>query len=267
MNIIDIGSNSVRLFDGKNKTVVTTRLAEGMSGDMLSPASMQRTAEAIERLYTGDCIAYATEAVRKALNKQTFLDLVYKTTGLKIRVLSGEEEAEISFIGATKGFSGRATVIDLGGASCEIIFGENGKINYCRSFSFGCVTLSDKFGQNRAEIVRFIRQMLDVSPFSGSKCFAVGGTVTSLAAMEKGLSVYDRELVNGTILSVASIDSLLSRVKLGEDFPTLSLERRKSIFEGGVAITAVMDKLQIDAVTVSESDNLEGFAQKYLSNN
>ncbi len=264
MNVIDIGSNSVRSYDGKNKTVITTRLAEGMSGDVLSPLSIARTVEAIKKLSDGiESVAFATEAVRRAKNRDEFLGLVYSYTGLTVHVLSGEEEAEISFLGATAGCKERNAVIDLGGASCEIIFGENGKISFSRSFPFGCVTLTDKFGQDKPMIVKYVSGLLDVPPYKYNRLFAVGGTVTSLAAMKKELRFYDRQAVNGTTLSESDIDGLIASVEVGKVYPTLSPERRKTIVAGGAAVCAVMQRLG-GSITVSENDNLEGYVIRYL---
>ena len=261
MNIIDIGSNSVRLMCGKEKYIETTRLAEGMKDGMLSPVSMARTAKAISALKRGECVAFATEAVRKATNRRQFIDLVFETTGLRIHVLSGEEEAEVSFLGATLGYESEATVIDLGGASCEIVSGKGKKIYYARSFTFGCVTLTDMFGMDVNKITDFINNM-SFPPIYG-KCFAVGGTITSLAAMEKRLNVYDREKVNGTTLNPMQIERLIGEVLSGKDFPTLEQKRRKTIVQGAAAIVTIMKKLNTD-LTVSESDNLEGYKLKYL---
>lgn len=265
MDIIDIGSNSVRLYDGRVKTVITTRLAENMS-DSLAPIPMERTVNAIKKLSKNrQCCAFATEAVRKAANKSDFIKLVEAETGLKIHVLSGEEEAEISFLGATNGVKGSAAVMDLGGASCEMIYGKEGKISFCASFPFGCVTLKDRFGADFAGIDGFVKSLIaDLPAADTDNFFAVGGTVTSLAAMALRLDLYDPKAVHGYCLSCDKISALISEVASGATFPTLSPERRKTIVHGAYAILAVLHRLGRESVTVSESDNLEGYKLKYL---
>lgn len=265
-NIIDIGSNSVRLLCGNKKTVITTRLAENMTDGVLDEKSMQRTAEAIKSLFElsdGDCVAFATEAVRKASNKAEFLDKVRSLTGLTIDVISGEEEAEISYVGATLGYSGSATVIDLGGASCEIVFGKDGKLTYKRSFPFGCVTMTNLYGTDFDGISRHVCDIMsDLPALSADKYLAVGGTATALAAMAQNLAVYDPNKVDGYTLTAKAINALISGVTDGKAYPTLALERRKTIAQGATALAAVLTKLNVDAVTVSDKDNLEGYAIK-----
>ena len=264
MNIIDIGSNSVRLFDGKKKTVITTRLAENMQDGMLDKISMARTVDAIRTLCEqadGKCYAFATEAVRKATNKADFVSEVLARTGITVDVLSGDEEAEISYMGATFGSDGSAAVIDLGGASCEVIYGDGG-IKYKKSFPFGCVTMTDKFGSDLNGITSFVSATMDVPHYCAERYIAVGGTVTALAAMALGLKEYDPSKVDGYMLSCGKIEELIERVLRGEGFPTLAPARRKTIIQGATAFNAVLGKLGCDCVTISEKDNLEGYMLK-----
>ncbi|MBR2970433.1 MAG: hypothetical protein IKC48_01375 [Clostridia bacterium] len=262
MNIIDIGSNSVRLFCGGKKTVITTRLAENMRGGLLAPESINRTVDAISSLNEqggGSCLAFATAAVRNASNKGEFLDLVFARTGIKVDVISGEKEAEIGFLGATEGI-GRAAVIDLGGASCEIIFGESGKISYKQSFPFGCVSLTDRFGSDYEQITKFVSDTLCAVPYLRvNKYIAIGGTATSLAAMNLGLCEYDSIKVHGSTLTLPQISSLIDGVIAQKDYPTLSPMRRKTIGQGATALIATIKALGQSEVEVSEKDNLEGY--------
>lgn len=262
MNIIDIGSNSVRLFCGGKKTVITTRLAENMRGGLLAPESINRTVDAIcslNELGGGSCLAFATAAVRNASNKSDFLDLVFARTGIKVDVISGEKEAEIGFLGATEGV-GRAAVIDLGGASCEIIFGSSGKISYKHSFPFGCVSLTDRFGSDLQQITKFVSEALSSVPYMRvSKYIAIGGTATSLAAMNLGLSEYDASKVHGSTLTLPQITSLIDGVIAQKDYPTLSPMRRKTIAQGATALVATVKALGQTQIEISEKDNLEGY--------
>ncbi|MCH5164417.1 MAG: hypothetical protein J1F36_05310 [Clostridiales bacterium] len=267
MNIIDIGSNSVRLFDGKKKTVITTRLAENMISGVLDTRSIERTVDAIKSLSEnadGHCLAFATEAVRKATNKADFIEAVKAQTGITIDVLSGEQEAEISYMGATFGFTGSAAVIDLGGASCEIIFGNSGKITYKASFPFGCVTMKDKFNSDLSSITDYVNSLLaDIPSYSAGSYIAVGGTATALAAMAQDLLVYDPNKVDGYKLEANIISRLIDQTMSGKAFPTLQENRRKTIVQGATALKTVISRLGQNVVTVSEKDNLEGYALKH----
>lgn len=266
MDIIDIGSNSVRLLSGNKKTVITTRLAQNMHEGKLDKDSMLRTAKALQILCEksqGKPIAFATEAIRKAENKDEFLRLLDKMTGLKVDIINGDEEAEISFLGATMGYDASGVVIDLGGASCETVWGNFGEILYKRSFPFGCVTLKDKFGDDLIGLERFIKSIYSVPEIKAKNYFAVGGTITSLVAMNMRLSVYDPNKIEGHILYLYEITQLINEVKNGREFPTLNPERRATIIQGAAALRAVMGKLNINSIMVREKDNLEGYMIKH----
>ncbi len=266
MDIIDIGSNSVRLLSNGKKTVITTRLAQNMLEGKLDKDSMLRTAEALKTLCEkahGNPFAFATEAVRKAENKDEFLRLVNKIAGLKVDIISGDEEAEISYLGAACGYDGSGVVIDLGGASCETVWGKFDEILYKQSFPFGCVMLKDKFGDDLIGLERFVRATYTIPEIKAQKYFAVGGTVTSLAAMDMRLNVYDPDKIDGHDLYLYEITQIIGEVKRGKNFPTLRSERRETIIQGAAALRAVMGKLNIRMITVKETDNLEGYMIKH----
>lgn len=262
-DVIDIGSNSVRLLSHGKKTAIVTRLAENMT-DSLDKNSMDRTVEALKRLCslaTMPCLAFATEAVRKANNKDEFLEIVKQNTGLTVDVISGDEEAEIGYLGATYNIFGKATVIDLGGASCEIAYGENGKIKYKRSFPFGCVTMTDAFGDDLFGIKRHVASVLDMPNFN-AKTIAVGGTATSLAAIAQNLPYYDQLKVHGYKMEVTDIGRVILEIIDGKEFPSLDPKRRKTLAQGAVVLKTLAEKLDIKSFTISETDNMEGYLIK-----
>lgn len=263
MNVIDIGSNSVRLLSNGKKTVITTRLAENMTNGLLNEISIKRTVDGILTLansVTDKCYVFATEAVRSASNQQLFLEQVKLATGLTVDVISGDTEAEISYLGATDGYNSDAVVIDLGGASCEIIFGKCGKIQYKRSFPFGCVKLYNLFGSDLNKIRNHVTKTLDELPaLAASKYIAVGGTVTSLAAMAQNLCVYDTNKVHGYVLTLDDVRRTTKDLLDGKEFATLSSMRKKSILQGAAALFSIMKRLEITNIEISEKDNLEGY--------
>lgn len=161
--VLDVGSNSVRLMlseDGKtlSKRVVVTRLAEGLSADgRLKENPMSRTLAAMgelkraavragaERLY-----AFATAAVRSAENGGEFVKKAAEA-GIRLEVLSGGREAEIGLLGALNGRPGG--VLDLGGASSELIVSDGSNVIYEYSLDLGSVRLLDLGGQDRKSVV------------------------------------------------------------------------------------------------------------------
>ncbi|MBR2967276.1 MAG: hypothetical protein IKC35_00680 [Clostridia bacterium] len=268
MNVIDIGSNSVRLLSNGKKTVITTRLAENMANGELDKKSITRTVEgiiALKNSVSGACYVFATEAVRAANNKQEFLDQVKHATGLTVDVISGDTEAEISFLGATNGYMGSAVVVDLGGASCEIIFGNNSKIQYKRSFPFGCVKLVNLFAKDYAAIEQHVKSQLSNLPcFDADKYVAVGGTATSLAAMAQNLTAYDPNRVHGYLLQKSDISQLMQELASGKEFATLSPMRKATVMQGATALKAILSCLNKTKIEISESDNLEGYAMRLM---
>ena len=139
--VIDIGSNSVRLMfvaDGKvlYKTLQTTRLGEGLAEKpLLKAEAIERSALAVSDFYNRaitegaeKVLCFATAAVRTAENRQLFLDRVSALCGLTVEVISGEEEAEIGILGALGNKDGG--VIDIGGASTEIVVKKDGALLY-----------------------------------------------------------------------------------------------------------------------------------------
>ena len=155
--VIDIGSNSVRLLlraDGAEKQMLeTTRLGQGVAERMLQPEPVRRTVEAIGMFCrlareTGaeQVFAFATSAVRDARNPEALLDPVWEKYGVKIDILPGEVEAQLAYLGAADGK--RACVVDIGGASTELVAGDR-EVQRAVSLQIGAVRLKDRFGLDR----------------------------------------------------------------------------------------------------------------------
>ena len=158
--VIDIGSNSVRLMfvaDGKvlYKTLKTTRLGEGLAvSPYLREEAMARTALAVADFFyrakdegAEIVYAFATAAVRSAKNGADFVSLVKEKCGLSVEVVSGETEAEIGVLGALGEKDG--AVVDVGGASTEIVVRKEGVFVYKKSVDVGVVRLKDLCGRNK----------------------------------------------------------------------------------------------------------------------
>ena len=274
---IDIGSNSVRLLlwaDGKTlyKRIRTTRLGEGLNeSPYLKEEACERTAQAVadfalqakedgaERIY-----AFATAAVRSSKNPRLFTDKVLGLCGLSVDIISGEREAEIGLSGALGGRDGG--IIDVGGASTEVIVRSQGKIIYSKSVNIGTVRILDKAGRNLDKISSFVAEKIseygDVT-FPATQVYAVGGTASRLASIKHGLMTYKPEILHGTVLTQEEIHAL------AKTLTTLSVEEIRNtticgssadlIGGGAMLLYMVMKKLGVRSLTVSESDNLEGY--------
>ncbi len=274
---IDIGSNSVRLMmwaDGKTlyKRMKTTRLGEGLNfAPRLSDEACARTAQAVAEFVAtakedgaDKVYAFATAAVRSAENPELFTDKVEKLCGIKVDIISGEREAQIGLAGAMG--SGDGGIIDVGGASTEVTVRASGKIRYSKSVNIGTVRILDAAGRDLDKINSFVAERIKdygKKDFSGFDMYAVGGTATRLAAIKHGIKEYDAELLHGTVLTVKEVENfskLLTKMSVDEIRQTTICTKSADLIGGGAALlAAVMKNFNIRKITVSESDNLEGY--------
>ncbi len=278
--VIDVGSNSVRLMlvvDGNvlYKRLQTTRLGEGLAtAPLLKEEAITRTVKAIADFYgqakvegAESTFVFATAAVRSAENREIFLESVEKLCGLTVEVISGEEEAEIGLLGALG--NGDGAIVDIGGASTEIVVKKQGEIVYKKSVNVGVVRLKDEFGRdidglkNGAKIA--CRQFGQVP--TDTVFYGIGGTATTLAAQYLRLEKYDGQRVTGTTVSLSDLQELLNKlsamtVEEIAALPCMPTGRADVILGGLVWLVTLMEELGITTLTVSDKDNLEGYAVK-----
>lgn len=276
--VIDIGSNSVRLMtdDGKavnRKTLASTTLADGLAlTGYLSDEAMDRTAAAIRtfvaearRRGADNIYVFGTEAMRAAKNGKAFKARVEDENGLPVDVISGETEARLGLMGAAGDIAGEATVVDIGGASVEIVRGNADRITYAKSAPLGMVRLIDLVGSEKTAIERFVERELPVFGIvSGTDdAVAIGGTATSLASMDLHQTVYNPDEIHGHILTLASLsrlrDEIFSTRDLISRFPTLTPNRARVIGHGAIMLLSIVEYLGLEQITVSEHDNMEGY--------
>lgn len=276
-SIIDVGSNSVRLMtsDGE-KTVITTALGEGLvRSGMLGEGPMARTVEAIvdlknKAISLGESVeAFATEAVRSASNGAEFVKRV-EALGVPVRVLSGEDEALVGYLGATDGKGG--AVIDVGGASTEIVFGEGESVRFSTSLKIGIVRARDMFSTDYEALGTYVEKLIKEARVQekAEELIALGGTATSLAAIDSGRS-YSRKAVHMRRLSVdrvAELQRTLSAMTREERLGLAGLHpsRVDTVAGGAKIIEAVMLALGASTMVVSENDNLEGYSKLFKLN-
>ena len=275
--IIDVGSNSVRLMtlaDGKvlYKTLETTRLGEGIAQTpVLKKEAIERTALAVFAFYkkaktegAKSVYAFATAAVRSAENGDAFVKRVKELCPLAVDVVSGEREAELGILGA---LTGDGAVLDIGGASTELVVRKEGEIVYKKSLDIGVVRLKDACG-DRIELLKETCKNF-AAKFSDAPvktAVAIGGTATTIGAVAAGLKEYSSEKVTGVKISANKMrelsKTLLSMpVEEIEKIPCV-LKNRADIIGGGVTLlSAIMEELGLLEVTISDADNLEGYAK------
>ncbi len=282
--VIDVGSNSVRLMlsdgiDTLYKKVNTTKLAEGMEEQRkLTQVAIERTAKAVADFYAqakkdiaDKIFVFATAAVRQAKNGNEFVNAVKKLCGADVDVVSGSVEAELGYLGALGGKDGG--VIDVGGASSEIIVVKNKKVIYSHSLDLGAVKLKDACGQDFNSVEKVTAEKLkEYGIVPKTQFYAIGGTATSLVSLELELEPYDPKMVDGYVLTKLNLSNLVDKLfsltveerkKLKGMFPP----RAEVIAGGAKLLLDVMTLVGVDEIIVSERDNLEGYLIKRLKEN
>ncbi len=293
--VIGIGSNSVRMLvaetNGQDMKRIGreragTRLFAGLDEQkrlsaeamLVSCDAVRKMAESAREQNAEHIDLFATSATRDAANRQDFAELLRQETGLELEICSGNEEAALSFFGATDG--GDSGVIDIGGGSTEIIFGQGMSIRCAFSCQMGAVRLFrqlpirdhgdlDAVEQVASDILA--DKLLDYPALTmPSSWRGTGGTFTTLAAMVKGIYWSDRTYMHGTVLKAADIARLersLADMSIEErrKLPGLQPNRADIVVHGICILRAVMRRFGIDEITVSEYSNLDGyFKRKYL---
>ena len=276
---IDVGSNSTRLLvaditEGEIVPVVTdlrtTRLGQGIMEGRLLEEAISRSIVAIEDFVCNSkkhgvekIIIAATSAVRDAINSKDFIDAVFKATGIELRVLSGTEEARLSYKGVLVGMgcNEAVTVVDIGGGSTEFTWVSAGQTQSI-SVKAGAVRMTE-WGCNAEQVEVVLKQAIELVKPDCQSVVGVGGTVTTLAAMAQGLRVYDKEKVHGYKLTLDLIDNIYSNlIRLSVDerklIPGLQPERADIIPAGVLILSRILHGLDKKYLVVSEADILYG---------
>ena len=285
----DIGSNTVRMLiaackEGKIRPLehlyAVTCLGQGLSKGILLEENIEATIQVLEdfkralELYQPAKIRLvATSAVREASNSRHFLARAAAATGLGIDVLSSQEEAALSYLGATKnketnsklktqnsklGLQSKPIVLDVGGGSSELIWQEENRFQSL-SFPVGAVRAAAAAWDHR-EIAKRISLL---PPPAGRQLIGLGGTITTAAGVLLGLNSYNREAVDGQVLSYGALEGLeqeLSALSRKERclYSPLLAKRGENIAEGLQIILIIMKQILAPALQVSVSGILDG---------
>jgi exopolyphosphatase / guanosine-5'-triphosphate,3'-diphosphate pyrophosphatase len=285
---VDQGTNTTRLLvadveDGAveevSKRVEITRLGEGVDARRrLLPLPIARVRNVLtdyrreaERVGAERVLLVATSSVRDAENGEAFLGEIEWSYGFVTRLLSGEEEAEMTFRGAADGRAEATLVIDPGGGSTEFVVGEGGNVRSQVSVDIGSVRLTERFMHSdppspdeQQACAEYVRSSLPPVP-DVETALGVAGTITTLAALDlgsadpHGLGTHGHRLTLG---AVRTLRERLASLSLDERrrLPGLHPERAAVIVAGAILVEQVIDEYGLEALEVSERDILHGAA-------
>ena len=297
---IDCGTNSTRLLvanaDGTThlRLMRITRLGAGVdaTGD-LNAAAIDRTVHVLRdfrRMMDEAGVSkgrlVTTSAVRDARNGDVFRQAALAATGLPAELLSGEEEGQLAYAGATAGLpptDGDDLVVDIGGGSTELVVQRQGVVQ-AFSMNIGCVRLSERFlthdPPEEAEIaalVAFVDGAIDgavralpgLSTLRDGRLVGVAGTVTTLAALSLGLPAYDSDRIHHSVLDRAAVDHWCATLAAENaatraERPGMVAGRADVIVAGAYVLRQVMASFGFDRCIASETDILDGIAQRLL---
>ena len=298
--VIGIGSNSVRSllvdvagtgFKRLRRDREGTRLFAGLDeAGNLDRESMDKTVTAVRRMASeaaqlgAEKLAiFATSAARDAANGAEFMAAVERETGIPLRIISGEEEAELSFLGASAAVKAeRCGMIDIGGGSTEIAIGTPEGIESAFSCQMGAVRLFRRLRLERKEDMKPVEvaaaEILDekLREYPGLELpetwVGTGGTFTTLAAMVLSQPWTNRTNVQGTVITceqIREIGEKLAGMKVEErkQLPGLQPSRADIVVHGICILLGVMGRLGMDRITVSEWGNLDGYIHKNYCDN
>ncbi len=257
-----------------SKRTAVTRLGEGVDARRrLLPLPITRVRNVLtdyrreaERLGAERVLLVATSAVRDAENGEAFLGEIEWSYGFVTRLLSGAEEAELTFRGAADGRVGATLVVDPGGGSTEFVVGEAGEISSRASVDIGSVRLTERFGEDVVAIGAHVRSVLPPPP-DVDGTIGVAGTITTLAALDMGLEEPEGFGTHGhrlTLDAVRAQRARLASLSLEErrSLPGLHPERAPVIVAGAVLVEQLLDSYGLEALEVSERDILHGAAHE-----
>lgn len=293
---IDVGSNTIRTLigtfrDGKLKRFFSdravTRLAEGIrEAGYLKEENIESSINALKNISkiisnykVIDVKAVGTEALRVAKNSSDFIEGVFKETGIRIKIISGEEEARLTVRGVLSGLNvGRSMIIDIGGGSTEWVIydSKRSNVSYCESIPIGVVGLledhikhdpptPDELEALERYIEAHIRKLRAglTDKLTGKSFIGTGGTITTLAAIDLSLDYYEPEIVHGHLLALDKLKDMRNKlisvpISLRKDIKGIEKERADLIIPGIILTIKIMDIFEFDELIVSDYGLLEG---------
>jgi exopolyphosphatase/guanosine-5'-triphosphate,3'-diphosphate pyrophosphatase len=304
---IDCGTNSIRLLvadvpaTGAHTDLLrrmeVVRLGEGVDATgRLAPQAIERTRVVLAEYATtarelGATVVrmVATSASRDAANRADFEDMVVTTLGRAPDVVPGQEEAELSFLGATASLDAAAAahgieaprppflVVDIGGGSTEFVLGNSNGVRAARSVDIGCVRLTERHLHGDPPSAEQVRRAEDdiraalaevtaeVPVLEAASLVGLAGSVTTVAALALELPAYDPDAIHGSRIEVAAVREVTAYLLAATRerraaLPVMHPGRVDVIGAGALVLRVVMDEFGLDEVVVSEHDILDGIA-------
>ncbi|WP_116449792.1 Ppx/GppA phosphatase family protein [Blastococcus litoris] len=304
---IDCGTNSIRLLvadvpaEGGHTDLLrrmeVVRLGQGVDATgRLAPEAIERTrtvlaeyADQARELGATAIRMAATSATRDAANRQDFEDMVVATLGQRPDVITGREEAELSFLGATASLAAAARahgnpppsapflVVDIGGGSTEFVLGDADGVRAARSVDIGCVRLTerrlhgdppsaDEVAATEADIRTALADVrAEVPVGDAASLVGLAGSVTTVAALALELPAYDDTAIHGSRIPVADVRAVTAHLLAATRerraaMPVMHPGRVDVIGAGGLILRVLMDEFGLGEVVVSEHDILDGIA-------
>ena len=291
---IDCGTNSIRLLVADldpdtgelhelDRRMTIVRLGQGVDRTgRLAPEALERTFAAC-REYASVIAAHgatrlrfvATSASRDAENRDEFTAGVRAILGVEPEVVSGDEEAELSFTGATRELLGSTElrppylVFDLGGGSTEFVLGTD-RVEAARSVDIGCVRMTERHGEDtlamRADIKRALDLAAETVPLTGAATLVgLAGTVTTVAAIALELPTYDWAAIHHSRIPLERVREVTTMLLAASHeeraaIPVMHPGRVDVIGAGALVLLAVMERTGAAELVVSEHDILDGIA-------
>ncbi|WP_030792319.1 Ppx/GppA phosphatase family protein [Streptomyces sp. NRRL S-920] len=303
---VDCGTNSIRLLvadvdpvtgalDDLDRRMTIVRLGQGVDRTgRLAPEALERTfaacreyAEAIKAHGAERVRFVATSASRDADNRDEFVRGVLDILGVEPEVITGAQEAQFSFTGATMELTGRDDlakpylVVDIGGGSTEFVVGAE-KVRAARSVDVGCVRMTERhlirdgvvadpptreqFAAVRADIEAALDLAESTVPLKEARTLVgLAGSVTTLAAIALGLETYDSAAIHHSRLAYDQVAAITERLMTATHaeraaIPAMHPGRVDVIAAGALVLLAIMDRTGAQEVVVSEHDILDGIA-------
>jgi exopolyphosphatase/guanosine-5'-triphosphate,3'-diphosphate pyrophosphatase len=280
-------------FGHKEKHLIVTRMGQGLSASgVISEDAMKRNLDALSvfkakaELYGAqELIAIATSAVRDAENREEFVNAAKEQTGIEIKVISGDLEADLGITGVVNDYIAESTdilVIDIGGGSTELVLGDVQGVKYSKSVNAGTVRMTERFitshplidheihNLNKNLVQLFEEPINHLKRLNIKKAVAIGGTATTIAAIYHSMCIYDPQKVHNTVIDFAYLQNLLEKLKNMSveqryEIKGLQKERADVIPAGIIIMIHIMKSLGLQCYVASENDNLEGAIIKFTS--
>jgi len=293
--IIDVGTNSIKFFLGDlapDGTIVTVledvdiaRLGEGLrETGMIGPEVMQRNSDAIARFAdtarekgADEIVCVGTMALRNAKNTADFVKLVKKNSKIDLQVISGEEEARLSYLAVLSGLGlqeGKLAIFDTGGGSTEFIFGKGSNIDKRFSVDMGALRITEKHFQadpvSKIDVITAVAEVDSIFGEHGvsgrfSQLVGMGGTVTTMGAVKHKMTTYDPDVIQGSVLTLVDVEAQIAdysskTIEERRTIPGLQPKRADVILAGACILKVIMTRLNVKQLTISDRGLRHGLA-------